>query len=356
MTPSRNRPVRRKRAAIAAMALVLSSCTFDPAQLALPASGDTYPVHIQFTTALNLPAGAKVVANGARVGRLDHVSIVDPGAGSGYVVALIKLDKSVALPLSTRAQLRQDTILGDIYISLVAKPANNTATIAPGGTIPLDQTEPALQIEDILSGIATFVSGGALQAAQDVTNQLNSALPQDPAETARVATTLKQDAIDIGANLDSVDSFLDSIEASVTAVQNNKAILDILLTREGTDTTIRIAKSLIHIIGIIGAIGALADSLTWLAPFATELDAATRAFIPLLLAKDRVLNLRAPSNLNSLRALLREKLLPYFNNGSRTHMNVTSIEVEGIDSDVAVTTEEQVDQIVATLRMIGLVR
>ena len=355
MTPFTQRPIRHL-AAIVVMMLTVSACTFDPAQLVLPSGSGTYPVHIQFTTALNLPAGAKVVANGARVGRLDKIDIVNPSTGPGYVIALIDVDKSVALPLSTRAQLRQDTILGDIYISLVTKASDSGVAIAPGGTIPLDQTEPALQIEDILSGLATFVSGGALRAAQDVINQINAALPQDPAETARIAGTLKEDLIDVGANLDTVDGFLDGLEASIQAVQSNKAILDILLTREGTDTTIRIAKSLIHTIGIIGALGALADSLTWLAPFATQLDAAAQAFVPLLLAKDRALNLRAPSNLNSLRALLREKLFPYFNEGSRTHMNVTGIEVESADGQVTATTEDQIDQIVATLRMIGFVR
>ncbi|MBN7303129.1 MCE family protein [Mycobacteroides abscessus subsp. bolletii] len=336
--------------------LALTACTLDPAQLVLPSGSQTYPVRIQFATALNLPAGAKVVANGARVGRLDTVDIVDPAAGPGYVVAVVNIDNSVRLPLATRAQLRQDTILGDIYISLVTKTSENGAALPPGGTIPLEQTEPALQIEDILSGLATFVSGGALRSAQDVINQLNAALPQNSADTARIAGTLKADLIDVSANLETVDSFLDGLDAGVTAVQSNKAILDVLLTREGTDTTIRIAKSLIHTIGIIGAIGALADSLTWLAPFATELDAAAKAFVPLLLAKDRALNLRAPSNLNSLRALLREKLFPYFNEGSRTHINVTGIEIENADGQTSVTTEDQIEQIVTTLRMIGFVR
>ncbi|OHU53269.1 Mce family protein [Mycobacteroides chelonae] len=355
MMPRPHRSVRHVAASVIT-GFALTACSLDPAQLVLPNGAETYPVHIQFSTALNLPSGAKVVANGARVGRLDTVHIVDPTTGPGYVVALVDIDKSVRLPLATRAQLRQDTILGDIYISLVTKTADNGSALAPGGTIPLDQTEPALQIEDILSGLATFVSGGALRSAQDVINQLNAALPRDPTETARIADTLKADVVDVSTNLDAVDGFLDGLEASVRAVQSNKAILDILLTREGTDTTVRIAKSLIHTIGIIGALGGLADSATWLAPFATELDAATKAFVPLFLAKDRALNLRAPSNLNALRALLREKLFPYFNEGSRTHINVTGIEVEGADGQTSVTTDAQVEQIVTTLRMIGFVR
>jgi len=350
-----NRPLFQL-AALVTTALLLGACTVDPAKLVVPTGSETYPVRIQFATALNLPTGAKVVANGARIGRLDKVSIVDPSAGPGYVVALVDIDKSVRLPVSTRAQLRQDTILGDIYVSLVTRTTTDGATIAPGGTIPLQQTEPALQVEDILSGLATFVSGGTLRSVQDVITQVNAALPKDPAETARIAGTLKKDVIDVATNLDSVDAFLDSLDASVAAIKDNKAILDILLTRDGTDTTIRIAKSLIHVIGIIGALGGLADSLTWLAPFATQLDATANAFIPLLLARDRALNLRAPSNLNALRALLREKLFPYFNNGSRTHLEVTGIEVEGADGQSTVTTDEQIDQIVSTLRMIGFVR
>ena len=350
------RQLPRRIGVIVVTAVSLGACTVDPSRIVLPSGDDTYPVRIQFASALNLPAGAKVVANGAKVGRLDKVDIVNPGAGPGYVVAVINVDKSVPLPVSAQAQLRQDTILGDVYISLVTKTDPGTATIAAGGTIPLNQTKPALQIEDILSGLATFVSGGALRSTQDIVNQLNAALPQDPAETARIARTIKKDVIDVGNNLDSVDGFLDGLDASVNAVQSNQTILNILLTRDGTDTTIRIAKSLIHVIGIIGALGGLADSLTWLAPFARELDGTAEAFIPLLLAQDRALNLRAPSNLNSLRALLREKLFPFFNEGSRTHMNVTGIEVEDADGQTSVTTGDQLDQIVSTLRMIGFVR
>lgn len=345
---------------IAQVVLVMGGCTMDPARLALPGavvSGPTYPVHIQFANALNLPARAKVVANGARVGQLNKVTIVSPGAGPGYAVANVDIQQSVRLPASTKAQLRQDTVLGDVYISLATTPtAGDGTTITPGGTIPLRQTEPALQIEDVIAGMANFISGGAVRSAQDIIHQVNAALPPDPAETARIFGTVKEDIIDLGANLDSIDTFLDGVQAGATAIQDNKAAVDVLLTRGGGATVTAIAQSLIHTVGIVGALGGLADALTWLAPAAHELDATAKAFIPLLLAKDRALNLRAPSNLNSLRMLVREKVLDYFRHGSRTHFNVTGIEVEDAAGQTTVPSDEQVDQILATLRMIGFAR
>ncbi|MET9485284.1 MlaD family protein [Nocardia sp. NPDC006630] len=338
--------------------VALLGCSIEPSQLTLPGAGvrgPTYPVHIQLANALNLPAGAKVMSNGARVGTLAGVTVVDPSAAApGYATIEVDIQKSVMLPSSVRVQLRQDTVLGDIYIALDSGGPDHGAPLPPGGTVPVTQTEPALQIEDVITGLATFVSGGALQSAQHVVEQINAALPPDPADTARMASALKNDLIDVAANLDASDAFLAAVSTNVKTVQDNRDALDTLLTPEGAATITAIAQSLIHTVGIVGAIGGIAHALVWITPLVRAGDAAAKAFVPLVLAAGRPLNLSAPSNLNRVVSLLRDKLIPFFERGPE--LTVTGLHAENQAGPVAVPTDEQVDNMIGVLRMIGMVR
>ncbi|WP_245721804.1 MlaD family protein [Nocardia crassostreae] len=135
-------------AALLAAALPVTGCAIDPAQVPVPGAsvaGPTYSVRIEFANALNLPAQAKVVLNGAKVGSLRSVTVVDPSASApGRVDAVVDISSAVRLPASTTAQLRQNTILGDIYVGLTTPENSSGATIPDGGVIPLGQTRPAL--------------------------------------------------------------------------------------------------------------------------------------------------------------------------------------------------------------------
>ncbi|MGX1777433.1 MlaD family protein [Nocardia brasiliensis] len=345
-------------AVLACAALTVpAGCRPDPANLTLPgtgAQGPTYSIRIQFANALNLPAHARVMANGVQIGALSTVSVVDstPDA-SGSVISEVDIRASVQVPTAAKAQLRQDTILGDVYIGLDL-PADSTGPyLAPNALLPITQTEPALQVEDVLAGLATFVSGGALRSAQDTVNELNAALPADPADTRRLADVLKHDLIDVAAHTADVGAFLDSVDVNARLLLDNRAQFDEILTPQGVVDITEIAQSLIHVIGVIGALGGIAHALAWLAPLLTAGDATARAFVPMLLNTGRPLNLSAPSNLNRLVEFLRDKLIPWV---QRPTVNVFGVQVTDMDPVTQPSAGDQVDRIVATLRMIGMVR
>ncbi|WP_329411352.1 MlaD family protein [Nocardia vinacea] len=93
----------------AAAVMLLGGCGFDPSSVPVPVpgasvAGPTYQVRIEFANALNLPKQAKVVANGARIGRLRSVTVVDPSApDSGRIDATVDISSSVQLPTTTTA-------------------------------------------------------------------------------------------------------------------------------------------------------------------------------------------------------------------------------------------------------------
>lgn len=326
--------------------LTLGGCAFDPSSIPVPGTtvpGRTYPVHIQFANALNLPARAKVMANGIRVGNLTAVHVIDPSTTSGgYVVADVEIAESVQLPTTTTAQLRQATVLGDIYIGLATPQDGYGATISPDGTIPLQQSRPALQIEDTMAAMATFVQGGAVRQFQDIVNRMNSVLPADPAETARVFDSLGTDFTDLAAHLDQVSVIGHATEDLIALLQQRSAVVTDLLTDEGARHVVNAAASLVEAVGVLGEIGKLADALQWIAPLANAGDAAAKALVPLAFTS-QPLDLNAPSNLNKLVALIRDKVIPFVDRGPKLNI-------------IGVSKDEQVDRIVATLRMIGTVR
>lgn len=337
--------------------LGLTGCGVDPADLAPPGAnvaGPTYRIDIQFANVLNLPSHARVMANGAQVGQLAEVSVVDPSAaGPGSVTAGVDIRRSVRLPADTTAQLRQDTILGDIYIALDIPRGATGPAIAPGGLIPLNRTEPALQIEDMLSGLATFVNGGALHSAQDIIDQVNAALPAEPPVTQHIADVLKNDVIDVGNHQPDLDAFLDSIDVNAQLILNNKAPLQEILTPDGVVDITGILQSLIHVVGVVGALGGIAHALQWVAPLARAGDAAASAFVPMLLDQQRPLDLSAPSNLNRLTDFIEHTLIPW---AQRPTVDIYGVSTEPPQGNPPVSTRVQTDRIVATLRMIGMVR
>ncbi|MEV6773752.1 MlaD family protein [Nocardia sp. NPDC051030] len=342
-------------ALILAAALPISGCTLDPAKVPVPGasvSGPTYDIKIEFANALNLPAQAKVVANGAKIGSLRSVTVVDPStSGPGRIEAVVEISSSVKLPAGTTAQLRQNTILGDIFIGLTTPTTGFDNLIPADGVIPISQTKPPLQVEDLLAGLSTFVGGGALHQVQEIINQSNAVLPDDRADTARIFDTIGRDIQDVSSNLDTVDRFLDAIQSDFKAVLDNPRELAELLSAQGSVEIPADANSLIQTLGIVGGLGLVGEAIRWLGPFLTAGDATAKALVPLLWGSNP-LDLSSPSNLHKLVDLVQGKVIPFVTQGPK--VNITGLTVEGAAAPIA--GDQEVDSVARALRMIGVVR
>ncbi|MFX0574301.1 MlaD family protein [Nocardia nepalensis] len=348
--------MRKRLVAVALAAGVgLGGCAFDPSSVPVPGtsvSGPTYRVRIEFANALNLPAKAKVIANGAQIGTVDKVTVVPaaeapPGRG-GFVVVDADIAKSVQLPTTTIAELRQNTVLGDIHIALTTPSNGFGSLLGPDGTIPIERTKPPVQLEDTMAAMAFFVQGGAIGQLQDIIGRFNSVLPRDPRETARIANVMGGDVADLAANLDQVDALLYGLLTNSEVLHDIRPELDDITTEEGVRQVSAATNSIAGVANIFGALGPVGKSMTWLAPLLQSNDAMLRAFVPMLTGGP--LDLRSPSNMAMLVALLRDKIIPFAERGPK--FNIT-----GVRTDAAAVSEpEQVDRIIQTLRMIGAVR
>ncbi|MBF6180079.1 MlaD family protein [Nocardia otitidiscaviarum] len=339
----------------AAVVIGMSGCGVDPSAIPVPGGtigGPTYRIDVQFANALNLPARAEVMADGVRVGNLVDVMLVDAGPEHpGYVVAQLDIATSVRLAADITAQLRQDTVLGDVYIALTT-PADSAATpLADGATIGLDHTRPALQVEDMMAGVATFVRGGAITRMQDIVARINAALPDDPGDTARMAEIVAADLTDLAAHLDVVSEFGAAARADIDAVRDNTAALRELFSADGARQVTGATASLAHLMGVFDAIGDLSHAVAWLAPLARSGDAAAAALLPLLFT-DRPLDLGAPSNLRRFSDLLHDRILPFVERGPK--VDISDVRVSPAAEHVS--REERQRALTEMLRMVGVIR
>lgn len=356
------RSARRLAAAALVAATIATSataCGFQPADIPVPGTGvggPTYHVRIEFADVLNLPQGAKVIADGVRVGQLTHVTVVDPTsapARKGYVIADVAIRTSVHLPVGTTAELRQATPLGDVHIALTEPAITSKGDIAPDTTIPLTDTRQPLPIEDILAQLATFTGSGAVNDIQNIVHKVNGIMPNDPSETARISQTLGQDLGDLAAHTDSIHAVVSGIQATVDdGLLNHTSTWDPLLTPDGVQHTTDVMKAEIGVVFVLTALGPFSLSTKWLGPVLNSVDSVAHAVVPMLFGS-APLDTGSPSNFAKLVDLIQNKIIPFTDHGPKINMvgvNITPPPDPGISPD------QQTTRIVDTLRMIGAVR
>ncbi|MGW0057243.1 MlaD family protein [Nocardia nova] len=123
-------------------------------------------------------------------------------------VAHVEIRSSVRLPRGTRAELRQTTVLGDIYLALLPPADGAGPLLGDGDTISLRDTDPGPQVEEMLQRIATFVNGGSITRLQDAIARLDSVLPDNAGETRELAAGVAADVHDAAAGTAELDRTL----------------------------------------------------------------------------------------------------------------------------------------------------
>ena len=100
-----------------------------------------------FTNASGLRAGEFVRAAGVEVGKVSKVTLID---GDRRVLVDFTVDSSLSLDQATAASVRYLNLIGDRYLEL--KRGDSGRLLAPGATIPLEHTAPALDLDALIGG------------------------------------------------------------------------------------------------------------------------------------------------------------------------------------------------------------
>lgn len=108
-------------------------------------SEQTY--NAEFTNVSALKTGDFVRIAGVEIGKVKHISI----RPDNVVTVQFSADDTVVLTAGTRAVIRYENVIGDRYLEL-QEGAGDAKQLRPGQTIPVDRTQPALDLDALIGG------------------------------------------------------------------------------------------------------------------------------------------------------------------------------------------------------------
>ena len=150
----------------------------------------------EFTSVTGLENGNFVRIAGVEVGKVKNVAIKDT-VGGPIALVTFSADDSVTLTEGTKAVIRYENLIGGRYLSL-EEGVGGVKRLAPGGTIPLDRTAPALDLDALIGGFRPLfraldpdqinaLTGQLIAAFQGQGVTINSLLDQTSALTNTLA-------------------------------------------------------------------------------------------------------------------------------------------------------------------------
>lgn len=330
----------------------ISACAMSPTDLPLPGtrvSGESYSLEIEFTSVLNLPARSKVLADGSKVGVLRSVGIIG-NPGTPKAVATVDIEAGARLPVGTRAELTQATVMGDLYISLTRPPADQSQEyLQNGDVIDLSHTEVTPQVEDLLAGIASLANGGTIEKLQRTINDANKAFPEQVEERDRGIEVLRAIVARFAGSQPSLDELIDGI-ASIAQTLNDEGPRLAFSLEVGPKRVTGAVSAFLGLTNVLGALGPNVVPIGELViPNEDTLFSLVRVVNPLVASFSR-LDSTAPDDLAKLDSIINSQLTPLVQNPS---VNIVDFTTEtGRGAAGADLTAATID----TLRMIGAVR
>ena len=101
-----------------------------------------------FSNASGLRSGQFVRASGVEVGKVSNVELVN---GGSQAKVEFNVDRSLPLFEGTTASVRYLNLIGDRYLEL--KRGDSDKRMPAGGTIPIERTQPALDLDALIGGV-----------------------------------------------------------------------------------------------------------------------------------------------------------------------------------------------------------
>jgi phospholipid/cholesterol/gamma-HCH transport system substrate-binding protein len=179
-------------------------------------TGNTNGYSARFTDATLVMAGDDVRIAGVKVGQVTDVKVVDRRQAR----VDFEVDTGHRLPANVMATIKFRNLVGQRYLSLTQGTGGDTKALTPGATIPLEQTRPALDLDELFNGFKPLfaalnpedvnkLSYEVIRVMQGEGGTIDSLL----AHTATLTSTIAQKDQVIGQLVTNLNGVLDAVNA-----------------------------------------------------------------------------------------------------------------------------------------------
>lgn len=167
----------------------------------------------KFSNITGLKSGDFVRIAGVEVGKVKKITLLSDTT----LDVEFGTDSSVVLTEGSRAAIRYDNLIGDRYLSL-EEGTGSTDKLRPGATIPLDRTQPALDLDALIGGFRPLFRALDPEQVNALSSQLIAAFQGQGAtissfltQTATVTNTLADRDQLIGQVINNLNTVLGSL-------------------------------------------------------------------------------------------------------------------------------------------------
>ncbi|BAX99498.1 putative Mce family protein [Mycobacteroides stephanolepidis] len=334
-------------AAAFAVVPACSTGALDPTKMPMPGSyipKNTYRLKIEFSSVLNLPGRAKVDSGGVQVGLLDRVEL----KGTTPVV-YVDIDGGAKFPRNVKAELRQATVLGDIYIAMISPTDPAPTHLKDGDTIALSNTVPAANVEDLMRSMSNLIGGGSLNTMQTTVANMNSSFPP-PEELDRIHRALAGIVNDLSNNQDTLNKILTNMQAVSESFRANKGTYRRLLA-EGPTKLPSLAKVVLNLSDLIINSAEFARQLNPILdyPNLMQILSYPTPFIHSASTTDTTIPVLGDKMVRTI----RDRIIPFFKDGGPKY---TVTDIQTPDGTLGVSPGERADSVIRNMQTMGLVR
>jgi len=230
-----------------------------------------------FSSVSGLKSGQFVRASGVEVGKVSRVRMAPDGS---HIIVEFNVDRSLPLFESTTGQIRYADLVGNRYLELQRGPGPGAERILPpGGSIPITQTQPALDLDALIGGFKPLFRALDPQKVNDIASSLISVFEGKGGtindildQTAQLTSALADSDQAIGQVIDNLNTVL---RTTVTHQRQFDQTIDNLqqLISGLNNRADPIADGLAHISDAAGALSdLLADNRPMLKDTVTHLQ------------------------------------------------------------------------------------
>jgi phospholipid/cholesterol/gamma-HCH transport system substrate-binding protein len=179
-------------------------------------SGSDNTYSAVFTDASSLKSGDSVRVAGVRVGTVKNVAL----RPDNKVIVGFDADRNIVLTSGTKAAVRYLNLVGDRYLELIDSPGSGK--IQPAGSqIPVDRTEPALDLDLLLGGLKPVVQGLNPQDVNALTNSLIQILQGQDGNIDSLFSKTSSFTNSLADNGQTVQQLIDNLNTVVATISKD---------------------------------------------------------------------------------------------------------------------------------------
>ncbi|MFT4088035.1 MAG: MlaD family protein [Gordonia sp. (in: high G+C Gram-positive bacteria)] len=329
---------------LTAAAVSTGCASFSVERLPAPGGGrDSWPLHVQFDTVMNLPTQAKVTVNGLDSGIVSRIA-----PAPDYAKVTLRLEPSTVVGTGATVELRQDTLLGDTYVAITNPSDAYSSPLPHGSTLGKDRVKSPVQVEGLLNSLANFVGSGSLPQLGNTFDRVVKQFPSDPGKTRQSTAALTGTLNALAGQSDRLRSMLLSSNAMVGQLASMEAQLRFALSPEGLQF-VDAATVPAQIVDLMGRLGVALAPVLPLVPVAKALTQIIERVVKPLLIPGWPDYFGQASNPQALLNVFTDRLVPFLKEGPAVNVNRIAIEND-------VSNRQLADVLLRQMRMMGLVR